>query len=251
MLIVADVHGAFEALARVASLGRPLLVLGDLLNFVDYRTHDGLLAEVTSREFVAELSERRNSGDSEGAAKLWAGYHEGREEELRERFTERIADSYRRAAEALGRSEAYVTYGNADRPDALRRSLPPSARFVDAEVVEVEGVAVGFAGGGARGIGVPGEITEEEMEAKLAALVGVEMLCTHVAPAVRPLSTDVIGGRLKQSAAVLRFIREHKPRWHYFGDIHQPQATTWRIGPTTSCNAGYFRATERPIEHRV
>jgi Icc-related predicted phosphoesterase len=106
-------------------------------------------------------------------------------------------------------------------------------------------------GGGVPGIGVPGEVAEEEMEAKLAAVAGVEMLCTHVAPAVPALSRDVIGGRLKQSGAVLRFLEQHRPRWHYFGDIHQPQATRWRVGSTVSQNVGYFRATGRPIRHRV
>jgi Icc-related predicted phosphoesterase len=251
MLLVADVHGEFEALAEVASRGEPLLVLGDLLNFVDYRTHDGLLAEVTSREFVAELSRLRNSGDFAGSGRLWAEYHEGREQELRRRFAERIEASYAAAAHALDGAEAYVTFGNADRPDALKASLPPSARYVDGEVVEIEGVAVGFVGGGAKGIGVPGEVSEEGLAAKLADVEGAEILCTHVAPAVTALSRDVIGGRLKHSEAVRDFIETHRPRWHYFGDIHQPQAVSWRMGATTSRNVGYFRATKRPVRHRV
>lgn len=251
MLLVADVHGEFGALAALAASGEPLLVLGDLLNFVDYRTHEGLLAEVTSREFVAELSRLRNAGDLAASGRLWAEYHEGREHELRRRFTERIEASYAAAAAALDGAEAYVTFGNADRPDVLRKSLPPSARYVDGEVVEIEGVAVGFVGGGAQGIGVPGEVSEEDLAAKLAVVEGVEMLCTHVAPAGAPLSHDVIGGRLKESAAVRDFIDQHRPRWHYFGDIHQPQAVSWRLGATTSRNVGYFRATKRPVRHRV
>jgi Icc-related predicted phosphoesterase len=249
MLLVADIHGAFDALARVAAMGEPLLVLGDLLNFVDYRTNEGMLAEVTGKEFVAELSRLRNSGDLEGSRRMWAEFHEGREEELKARYRELIGASYGAAAEALGDAEAYVIYGNADRPDLLQASLPTGSRYVDAEVIEIEGHAVGFVGGGIEGIGVPGEISEAVMAEKLAKLGAVDILCTHVAPAIRPLSRDVIGGRLKQSEAIGDYLREFQPTWHYFGDIHQGQARTWRVGRTTCLNVGYFRATHRPLRH--
>lgn len=249
MLLVSDIHGAFDALARVARMGEPLLVLGDLLNFVDYRTNEGMLAEVTGKEFVAELSRLRNSGDTDGSRRMWAEFHEGREEEFKARYRELISAAYQSAAEALGDAEAYVIYGNADRPKHLQASLPATARYVDAEVIEIEGHAVGFVGGGVEGIGVPGEVSEAVMAEKLGKLGSVDILCTHAAPAVRPLSRDVIGGRLKQSEAIGDYLREFKPTWHYFGDIHQGQARTWRVGRTTCRNVGYFRATHRPLRH--
>jgi Icc-related predicted phosphoesterase len=249
MLLVSDVHGAFDALARVARMGEPLLVLGDFLNFVDYRTMEGMLADVAGRDFVVRLTELRERGEHEAARGLWREFTSGREDEIRHRYDEKIVADYARAREALRGGESYVIYGNVDRPDILREMLPEGSRFADGEVVEIEGVRVGFAGGGIASIGVPGEIEEEAMASKLASLGSVEVLCTHVAPAVRPLSRDVVGGRLKQSPAVLEYLLEHRPRWHYFGDIHQPQATTWRVGGTTCVNVGYFRATRRPVRH--
>jgi Icc-related predicted phosphoesterase len=248
-LIVSDVHGAYDALGDIASLGEPLLVLGDLLNFIDYRTYDGLLAEVAGREFVTEMVARRGVGDRAGAGRLWRSFSEGREEEIRLAYDRLIEASYARMAEALDGAEAYVTYGNVDRPDLLRRMVPGTARYVDGEVVEIEGLRVGFAGGGAPNLGVPGEVGEEAMKAKLAGLGPVDVLCTHVAPAVRQLSTDVIAGRVKESQAVLDYVLEFKPSHHYFGDIHQPMATEWRVGATLCRNAGYFRATRRPLRH--
>jgi Icc-related predicted phosphoesterase len=249
MLLVSDVHGAFDALARVARMGEPLLVLGDFLNFVDYRTMEGMLADVAGRDFVVRLTELRERGEHEAARGLWREFTSGREDEIRHRYDEKIVADYARAREALRGGESYVIYGNVDRPDILREMLPEGSRFADGEVVEIEGVRVGFAGGGIASIGVPGEIEEEAMASKLASLGSVEVLCTHVAPAVRPLSRDVVGGRLKESPAVLEYLLEHRPRWHYFGDIHQPQATTWRVGGTTCVNVGYFRATRRPVRH--
>ena len=250
MLLVADVHGAFSALAAVAQRGEPLLVLGDLLNFIDYRTNEGMLSDVAGKEFVAELSRLRNSGNVEASRRLWAEHHAGREDEIKARYREMIEASYRAAADALAGAEAYVTFGNADRPDLLQASLPPEARFVDGEVVEVEGHAVGFVGGGVESIGVPGEVSESMMADKLGALGDVDILCTHVAPAIPSLSRDVIGGRLKQSEVVREYLEDVQPARHYFGDIHQPQATTWRVGRTVCRNVGYFRATGIAIRHR-
>jgi Icc-related predicted phosphoesterase len=249
VLLVSDVHGAFDDLARVASQGETLLVLGDLLNFVDYRTMDGMLAEVAGKDFVARISAMRTHGDHGGAQDLWAEFSAGREAEIRARYDELTRVAYERAAAALAGSGAFVTFGNVDRPDLLAEMVPPDVTFVDAAVFEIEGVTVGIVGGGVPSLGVPGELTDDAMAARLATLGPVEMLCTHVAPAVPELSFDVIGGRPKQSVPVLDYLQEHRPRWHYFGDIHQPKATTWRVGETVCRNVGYFRATRRPVRH--
>jgi Icc-related predicted phosphoesterase len=88
------------------------------------------------------------------------------------------------------------------------------------------------------------------MADKLEALGPVDVLCTHVPPAVPALALDVIGGRSKASRPVLDYIERFQPGNHYFGDVHQPQALTWKIGRTISRNVGYFRATGRAVVHR-
>lgn len=249
MLLVSDVHGAFDELAEVASTGEALLVLGDMLNVIDYRTMEGMLTDVAGRDLAMELTELREGGDHDGARARWRSFVEGREGEIARRYHELTIEAYRRMAEALRGSHAYVTFGNVDRPDLLAEMLPDGVRFVDGEVVEIEGLRVGIVGGGVPSLGVPGEVGDAEMATKLAGLGDVDVLCTHVAPTVRQLSHDVIGGRPKQSPAVLDYILGAQPPWHYFGDIHQPQATRWRVGRTLCRNVGYFRATRRPVRH--
>jgi Icc-related predicted phosphoesterase len=249
MLFVSDVHGAFDELKVVARCGEPLVILGDFLNFVDYRTHEGMLAEVMGREFVAELSRLREAGDRVRSRELWNELRAGREDEIAAHYERLIVAAYTRAASALAGTGAYVTYGNVDRPDLMREMFPDDVRFLDGDVVEIDGFSVGIVGGGVRSLGVPGEVGEEAMAEKLDALGPVDILGTHVAPAIPALSGDVIGGRAKQSVPVLDYLRRHSPRWHYFGDIHQPQATTWRVGATTCINVGYFRATGRAVRH--
>ena len=249
MLLVADVHGANEALARVARAGEPLLILGDLLNLVDYRSGEGLLADLLGRDLVLEVLDLRRRGGQGAANQRWRGFVAGREQEFLARYEALVTAAYEEVAEALAGAESYVTYGNADRPDLLRRCLPPGARFVDGEVVEVEGLRVGIVGGGAMRLGVPGETPDEDLAGKLARLGEVDVLCTHVPPNVPQLSHDVIGGRSKASDAVLDFILTRRPRHHYFGDVHQPQALSWRVGETLCRNLGYFRLTGRAVRH--
>jgi len=250
MLLIADVHGAWPALRRVASLGEPLLILGDLLNLVDYRTMEGLLSEVFGKEMVIEVSRLRAMGDHQAARRRWESESAGRETEIRARLRSLMADSYEEAAEALAGAEAYVTFGNVDDPEMLAGMLPSGSRFVDGKVVDIGGVKVGFAGGGiGPDMGAPGIVTEDEMRAKLAGLGDFDVLCTHAAPAVGQLSHDVVAGASKHSEAVLEFVQARQPRHMYFGDIHQPQAIEWRVGRTVCRNVGYFRATGRPVRH--
>ncbi len=252
MLLVADVHGAAEALGKAAGRGEPLLVLGDLINLIDYRTLDGILSDLCGKPLVAEVVALRRVGDYAGARDRWRRWMAGREEQFRARFAESVTAQYRTICASLAGSGALVTYGNVDWPDLLPELLPEGVRFVDGEVVEVEGYRVGLVGGGApTPLGVPGEVSEEEMAAKLAALGEVDILCSHAAPNVGPLRRDVVAGRVEAGfRSILEYLLEARPGWHYFGDVHQPQATRWRVGSTICRNVGYFRATGRAVRHR-
>ncbi len=251
MLLVSDVHGEFTALRRLARSGETLLVLGDLVNFVDYRTLDGLAAEVLGRDFVARMTGFRASGDYEGSRGLWREHMSGRESEIRQRMAEGLRRQYDETRRALEGARAYVTYGNVDSPEMLRSCLPEGVRFVDGDVVEIEGLRVGFVGGGsATPLGVVGEVSDEDMRRKLEALGPVDVLCSHLPPAVTPLHRDVITGRLERSSRpILDYLLKNQPSHHYFGDIHQPQASRWRVGRTHCINVGYFRATKRAVRH--
>ena len=249
MLFISDIHGAAASLRSVASLGEPLVVLGDLVNYIDYRSNEGIVADISGQHIVDEFVRIRAEDGNDAASAFWEREWHGRAKELQSRYDEAIEVAYQDVCAALQGSRAFVTYGNVDRPDMLASHLPPGTRFVDAEVVEIEGLRVGFAGGGLASIGTPGEVTEAEMEAKLDRLGPVDILATHVPPAVPALACDVIGGREKGSTAILDFLEREQPPFHYFGDIHQPRATTWRVGGTTCINVGYFRATGRPIHH--
>jgi len=251
MILIADVHGAADYTRRlVESLDQQLLVLGDLINFTDYRTYEGILADLSGRDFVRQLVELRMAGRFDEARQLWQKSAEGQEDELRARSIALVEAAYAEIGSSLEGANAYVTYGNVDRVGVMKKHLPDDSTFVDHGLFEIEGWTVGIMGGGIKsGLDVPGELTDIEMAERLEGLESADILCTHVAPAIPALQRDVVGGMSKGSAAVLAHIERHQPRFHYFGDVHQPQASQWWVGDTLCRNVGYFRATGLGLHH--
>jgi Icc-related predicted phosphoesterase len=249
MLVLSDIHFATEPLRRVVSAGETLLILGDLVNLTDYRTGEGAVADVLGMEFAQASAAARGAGDYQQMRGLWLETVGDRIDEIRAAIGEAIDAQYASVSEALDGGHGYVIHGNVDRPRSLERALPSGFEYVHGETREIDGVRFGFVGGGAATpLQAEGEVSDEEMSRLLDGLGEVDVLCTHVAPALDPLQTDVVTGRAERgSAPLLDFIRATRPRLHLFGDVHQPQASSWRVGPTRCRNVGYFRATERAV----
>ena len=247
MLVVSDVHDAPVALRRLVELGEELLILGDLVNLTDYRTGQGAVASVMGIDFATRTSAARARGDYPGMRALWQEEATISGDDLRLRIGDELAGQYQRAADALSGGHGLVIHGNVDRPDALRAILPAGFEYVHGQVIERDGLRLGFVGGGVETpLGADGEVSDEEMREILGGLGEVDVLCSHVPPAVPPLRTDVITGREERGSEPIReYLQEAQPRVHLFGDVHQPQASMWRVGRTRCYNAGYFRATGR------
>lgn len=250
MLIISDIHGAFEALRRVARAGRPLLILGDFLNYVDYRTGEGMVAELFGIEFARRVASARKTGAFEEARALWSEAGDRLGGDLGPALRREAVRQYEAAAAALDGGTGFATFGNVDVPDLLQKALPDGFRFVNGTAVEIEGWMVGFVGGAHPSpFQRDDPVTEEVMGERLSQLGPVDVLCTHVPPAVDPLRIDTITGRRERSSrAVLEYLLQYQPAFHFFGDVHQPRAHRWRIGATVARNVGYFRATGRPVE---
>ncbi len=162
-----------------------------------------------------------------------------------------IRRQYKELFEALPQP-AYLTYGNVDVPELWRENLKPGHHLIDGGRAEVGGYAFGFAGAGlVSPYRTPNEISEADFAAKLAAIVDggpVDVLCTHIPPAVPELLYDTVARRLETgSATLLEVIRQVQPRYAVFGHVHQPLARRMRIGRTECVNVGHFRATRVPF----
>lgn len=247
MIFISDVHDSPDALRRLVGLGEEIVILGDLVNLTDYRTGSGAVADVLGDEFASRTSAARAAGDYPRMRALWAEHASDDPEQLRRQIGVQLLDQYQQAGEALAGGSGLVIHGNVDRPDRLKEAIPKEFRYVHGEVVERDGVTYGFVGGGvSTPLNADGEVSDEEMAALLEDIGAVDVLCTHVPPALEPLRRDVVTGREERgSEPILEYLLKVRPRYHFFGDVHQPQATTWRIGSTRCFNAGYYRATGR------
>jgi Icc-related predicted phosphoesterase len=249
--LIADLHGAVEHLREAGRGCDALLVLGDLINVLDYRSMDGILVEIYGREPVAEAATLRARGRYAEARRAMR-HRTPDEHEVRERFVTLARQEYERVFDALP-DNSYVTYGNVDIPDLLRSFVRPGVRFVDGEVLDLGGERFGIVGGGLRTpLGIPGEVDEEEFDRKLDALGPVDVVCTHQPPRIPWLVYDILGRRFEPgSTGLVAYIQRHQPRRSYFGHVHQPLSSRGTIRRTELVNVGHFRGTGRPWVHEA
>src|SRR5687767_3103762 len=250
--VVSDLHGAADDLRKAVPEGSTLLLLGDLLNLLDYTTMTGILTEVFSVDAVREVSELRAQGRVEEAREVMRRRSAGREDEIRQEIGRRVIEQYTEVFAALP-DPTYLILGNVDNPPIARSFAENNPAVIDAEtkVFTLEGERFGFVGGALpTPLNVPGEITEEEMAARLDSIGEVDVLCTHIPPAVRDLCYDTVAGHSERgSKDILRYIEDVQPSRAYFGHVHQPLVSVMHIGRTMCVNVGYFRATRRAFPH--
>lgn len=250
--VVSDLHGAADPLKKAVPEGATLLLLGDLLNVIDYFEMSGILVDVFGHEAVERVNRLRLAGDLDEARKEMRERSHGREEEIRAEFGRHAAQQYEDVFASLP-GPTYVILGNVDIPPMAQGFIAGSdeAIWADSQTFELGGERFGFVGGALpTPLRVAGEITEEEMRSRIDAIGEVDVLCTHIPPAVPELCYDTLAGRSeKGSDDLLEYIRDVQPRRHYFGHVHQPLVSSMRIGQTLCINAGYFRATRRAFPH--
>jgi Icc-related predicted phosphoesterase len=252
IFVVSDLHGAADALRAEIPQGSTLLLLGDLINFIDYFSMTGILTEVFSVATVAEVVRLRTAGDLDAARRLMHERSEGREDEIRSEIGRRVREEYEKVFSMLP-DPTYLILGNVDNPGfvGIMREQYAHVRDADGMVVALNGERFGFVGGALpTPLNVAGEITEGEMRAKIENLGECDVLCSHIPPAVPELCFDTVAKKSERgSEDLLKYIEDVQPKRAYFGHLHQPLISAMRIGKTLCVNVGYFRSTRRPWEH--
>ena len=247
--VVSDVHGRADALARAADGSDALICLGDLLLFLDYADHgQGIFADLFGAEAASEYVQLRTAKKFDEARQFSLSLFASRPESRASLFEAAMARQYADMFGALP-EPAYLTYGNVDVPRMWDGHTKPGHHVVDGGTVELDGWTFGFVGGGLKSAyRTPNEMTEEEFRVKIEAVGQVDVLCTHIPPAVPELLYDTVARRLeKGSVALLEAIRATRPRFSIFGHVHQPLARRARVGVTECLNVGHFRATGAPF----
>ena len=204
--VVSDVHGATDALARAGDGADALLCLGDLVLFVDYDDHSqrhlrrhvrrATTASSSSRCAPPAASTRRAST----ATALWRTVEGDRRDILDEAVQPAVRRAVRRDADArvpdLRQRRRPAAVGRATSARASTRSTARSSR-------STASASGSSAAGCGRPMRTPYEISDEEYAAKLDALGEVDVLCSHIPPAVPELTYDVVARRFERGSAAL------------------------------------------------
>ncbi|MDQ4103760.1 MAG: metallophosphoesterase [Actinomycetota bacterium] len=253
--VVSDVHGNVDALARAGAGADALLVLGDLIDFVDYDDHSaGILGSIFGSAAVQRFAELRSAG-APGEAFAFVRELWRRLPDCREVVREAVVEQYERLFAALP-SPTYATPGNVDMPELWPRFARAGLHILDGQSAVIGGLRWGFVGGGLLPEGVVPRKdpvfrsylrTQEQYGVAVAALGRVDVLCSHIPPAVPELLYDVHARRPEiGSEQLLALIQADRPRAALFGHVHHPLAQRVRLGRTECINVGYFRRTGTP-----
>lgn len=250
--VVSDVHGAGVALSRAADGADVFVCLGDLILFLDYDDPSrGIYADLFGADHTRAYIQARTANRFDEARELsqaaWARRGITDPDARWTVMQAMVRLQYEELFDAMP-SPALLTYGNVDVPALWPEYLREGHTVVDGSVVEVDGMRWGFVGGGLRTpMRTPFELSEEEFDAKVDALGPVDVLFSHIPPAVPDLLYDTVARRFEYgSSALLRYVATHQPRYHLFGHVHQPLAGRRRIGRTECVNVGHFHGRKAP-----
>jgi Icc-related predicted phosphoesterase len=253
--VVSDVHGNAATLACAGEGADALVVLGDLVEFIDYADPTrGIIGRVLGPEVSARFGRLRMAGRPGELAAF--------SQEMWSRFPDPsavVAEAVREQYAALFAAMPTPTFaipGNVDLPGLWPEFTRSGVCVPDGQVVAVGGLRFGFVGGIPLPEGVeprtggpwtPHLRMAEEYAAAVEGLSEIDVLCSHAPPAVPELAYDVVSRRSESpSTALLARIRRDRPRAAVFGHVHQPLAARSRVGRTECVNVGHFRHTQTP-----
>lgn len=244
---VSDVHYRVAGLAAAGTGCEVFICLGDLVLFLDYEDpgegiFPDLFGEANARRYIELRTARRFAEARDFSRELW----EAVGADPWTSISQQVQEQYRALFAAM--PAGLLTYGNVDIPALWGDHLRPGHRVLDGQVATVGGLRIGFVGGGLRTpMRTPFEISDEDFAAKVDALGEVDIVCSHIPPAVGDITFDVVARRMERGSRRLReYIEDVQPRYLLHGHVHQPLDSRHTIGRTQIRNVGHFRSTGRP-----
>jgi len=247
LIFISDIHHGLSGLKELPNDKGPVVILGDLINWIDYRDGSGIARDVFGGNNVDKLIMYRKEHNFSSRKDLWKELFSDDPKNKQIQIDEAIELQYEDVFRELSNHEVWIIPGNVDSVSIMEKLAGSNVEFVDGKVIEYKGYKFGFAGGGVpTPINARGELSEEEFNMKLDLLEEVDIICSHAPPLVDELATDVITNKIEQGwISLLDYIERNKPIFSLFGDVHQPKATRWMLGDTKCFNVGYNRANKK------
>ena len=181
MIFISDVHHGLDSLENLPSGKGPLVILGDLINWIDYRNGDGIAKDVFGEESVTKLVELRKKHDFTRRKELWNELFSKDREVKQTKIEESIYRQYREVFDKIKNFEVFLIPGNVDSLKILEETKTNNVTNIDGEILDYKGFKIGFAGGGVpTPINARGEIPEEEFKSKLENLGDIDIILSLI-----------------------------------------------------------------------
>ena len=148
MIFISDVHHGLDSLENLPSGKGPLIILGDLINWIDYRNGDGIAKDVFGEESVTKLVELRKKHDFTRRKELWNELFSKDREVKQTKIEESIYRQYREVFDKIKNFEVFLIPGNVDSLKILEETKTNNVTNIDGEILDYKGFKIGFAGGG-------------------------------------------------------------------------------------------------------
>ena len=148
MFFISDVHHGLASIKNIPDTKEPVVILGDLINWIDYRTGQGIAEDVFGKEIVIKLVQLRKDHNFKDRRKLWSSMFEENPDLIQEKLELAIYRQYKEVFNALKKFEVWIIPGNVDSVDMIKETMTSNVNYVDGKVLEYKNLKIGFAGGG-------------------------------------------------------------------------------------------------------
>jgi len=246
VFLASDTHGAHRKLQ--ASQNDFLLLLGDYPDLLDYfDLTQGILARLFPQDVIVDVLNHINNKDRVKARESMRKAA-GSFPDLFNLVKTHVQQCYTDLFASLP-CKSKLIFGNTDFPELLQKYASPDTEIIgQIQVFATDGLRIAMISGvepGPHSFGMPGEVDSKIYASWVADLPPVDILCSHGPPAVIDLTYDVSAERDEGgSEALLEYIHKFRPRYHFYGHIHQPKKRQAVIGSTVCINLACFR--DRP-----
>ena len=86
MLFISDVHYGVAFIKNLPTTKEPVVILGDLINWIDYRTGQGIAEDVFGREIVIKLIQLRKDHNFKERRELWSSMYKKDPDSIQEKL---------------------------------------------------------------------------------------------------------------------------------------------------------------------
>ena len=123
MIFISDVHYQIEYLNSLPENKGPIVILGDLINWIDYRDGQGIAMDVFGKDNVKKLINLRKEHKFDERKSLWRELYKTDPDKVAKKMQSAIYKQYEDVFNVLKKYEVWFIPGNVDDVDIMNTYL--------------------------------------------------------------------------------------------------------------------------------